>query len=455
MAENLRQYTDLREYSQHTIRYPGAARSRMSLFVYSLAFYLLIPFALLRLLVRSVKAPAYRQRWAERFGFFRLPSSWRSERTVIWVHAVSVGETVAAVPLVRWIQTRYPDHQLVISTMTPTGSERVRAQFGESVFHVYLPYDLPGAMARAIRRLNPALLIVMETELWPNLLWRCQRAGCRTLLVNARLSEKSARGYRRLGPLTRAMLARLDVIAAQAPADAERFIALGAQPDRVHVAGSLKFDVTPPPSSEEVPPFFARLARMERPVLVAASTREGEEEKVLDAFRACLTRVPDLLLVLVPRHPERFNSVARLCEDRQFTVLRRSSDQPCDPGIQVLLGDSMGEMWQYYRLADVAFVGGSLVDTGCHNVLEPAALGLPVLIGPSRFNFEAICNLLQASGALIAVADPEDLAQQVMQLLDNPSWREAMGRSGRQIVESNRGCLQQLGTLIETQLATR
>ena len=419
--------------------------------LYSLAFYLLIPFVLVRLLYRSLRAPAYRRRWGERFGFFRLSAGWNSEVETIWIHAVSVGETLATVPLIRMLQNSYPEIQLVVTTMTPTGSERVEALFGDDLFHVYIPYDLPGSMQRFITRVNPALLIVMETELWPNLLHYCKSAGCRTMLVNARLSEKSARGYRRFSNLTRTMLQQLDVIAAQAQADGERFIELGARDDSVHIAGSLKFDISPP-SDQQPAAVFAQFASLQRPVLIAASTRDGEDEKVLEAFQQCLVQEPQLLLVLVPRHPERFDHVARLCEQQGLSFERRSRDQLNDENVQVWLGDSMGEMWSYYRLADLAFVGGSLVDTGCHNVLEPAALGIPVLVGPSQFNFATICNQLQEAGALITVADQNDLAQQVMQLLGNPQWRNSMGHAGRHIVESNRGCLQRLEALIAEQL---
>ncbi|MCB1671433.1 MAG: lipid IV(A) 3-deoxy-D-manno-octulosonic acid transferase [Gammaproteobacteria bacterium] len=423
----------------------------MSRIAYSLLFYLLTPLILVRLLLRSRQAPAYRNRWSERFGRFRVPADWQSSPGAIWVHAVSVGETMAAAPLIRLLLGRYPDRRLVVTTMTPTGSERVRALFGDSVFHVYLPYDLPGAMARLLGKLNPALLIIMETELWPNLLHQCRRAGCRTMVVNARLSGKSARGYRRLGPLTRGMLGEIDLIAAQAAPDRERFMALGAAPDRVEVVGSLKFDIMPPPAAD-LPPFFAALVLLQRPILVAGSTREGEEEKVLLAFRQCLAALPQLLLVLVPRHPERFDSVARLCKEQGFNLVRRSRDESCDETTQVLLGDSMGEMWNYYAVGDLAFVGGSLVDTGCHNVLEPAALGIPVLIGPSRFNFETISRQLQESGALVIVADADELARQVLQLLDEPLRRQEMGTAGRRLVESNRGCLQRLAERIDAQL---
>ena len=421
-------------------------------YLYSTIFYLLIPVVLARLVYRSLRAPAYGQRWRERFGFFQLPDNWRPEERVIWIHAVSVGETLAAVPLVKLFQHKYPEAQIVMTTMTPTGSERVQALFGDSVFHVYLPYDLPGAMRRFLIKIKPELLVIMETELWPNLLHGCQAVGCRTMLVNARLSEKSSRGYQRIAKLTRTMLTQLDMIAAQAAGDADRFIRLGASPDKVSVIGSLKFDIDPPDNRHSLPAVFQQVSSLQRPVLIAASTREGEEEKVLEAFQQCLVQEPRLLLILVPRHPERFAGVARLCEQQGLTLERRSSDQLNSEALQVWLGDSMGEMWDYYRLADLAFVGGSLMDNGCHNVLEPAALGIPVLAGPSQFNFATICNMLQEGGALITVADQHDLAQQVLQLLANSPWRRSMGQAGRHLVESNRGCLQRLESLIAEQL---
>lgn len=424
----------------------------MNRYLYSLLFYLVMPLALLRLLVRALKSPAYRRRWRERFGYPQgIPSI--APGTLIWVHAVSVGETLAAVPLVNYLLRTYPHRRVLVTTMTPTGSDRVRQQFGDRVLHCYLPYDLPGAMRRFVRLLRPAALVIMETELWPNLLHFARQQGVKTLLVNGRLSIRSARGYGRLPALTRSTLANLDVIAAQGQADADRFVALGANPERVHVTGSLKFDMDlPQPGSHPLPEVFRRIQGQERPVLVAASTRAGEEEKVLSAFARCVERKPELLLVLVPRHPERFNEVARLCADRGLRVVRRSSGEPVEPQTQVFLGDSMGEMWLYYGLADIAFVGGSLVDTGCHNVLEPAALGIPVLAGPSRFNFQVICDLLQQAGALVGVASEEDLAQQVLQLLDNGAWRRAMGAAGKYIVESNRGSLQRVSSLIDQQL---
>ncbi|MBL4821417.1 MAG: lipid IV(A) 3-deoxy-D-manno-octulosonic acid transferase [Gammaproteobacteria bacterium] len=421
--------------------------------IYSVVFYLAVPLLLLRLLYRSLKAPAYGRRWAERFSFIDLPKDFKRTEKSIWVHAVSVGETQAAVPLIKNLLRNYPDKSIVVTTMTPTGSERVRVLFGDSVFHTYIPYDLPGAMGRFIHKINPGVLIIMETELWPNVLHQCHKAGVRTILANARMSEKSANGYRRISSITRKMLGEIDCIAAQAEADSIRFVELGADKEKVSVTGSLKFEIEPPDIKiDNLPNIFRQIKQSNRPVLIAASTREGEEKKIIAAFRQCLEQEPTLLLELVPRHPERFNAVARLCDEHHLELVRRSSEAPVTAQTQVLLGDSMGEMWFYFSVADIAFVGGSLVNTGCQNVLEPAALGIPVLVGPSQFNFETICNQLREAGALVTVENEQDLAGQVLQLLGDPRQRSAMGTAGKGIVESNKGSLGRLTSVIEQQL---
>jgi 3-deoxy-D-manno-octulosonic-acid transferase len=272
-------------------------------------------------------------------------------------------------------------------------------------------------------------------------------------LVNARLSEKSAAGYKRVGALSKEMLSGISCIAAQAQPDADRFIALGVDSQKVTVTGSLKFDVElPDVDSSSLPELFRQIKNSNRQVLIAASTREGEDEKVLSAFRQCLEQEPSLLLVLVPRHPERFDDVARLCEAQQLDALRRSSDISLAEETQVIIGDSMGEMWLYFSLADIAFVGGSLVNTGCHNVLEPAAMGIPILVGPSQFNFESICDQLRLAGALITVVDENDLAQNQLHLLSHPEKRSEMGIAGRKLVESNKGSLEKLKVVMEEQL---
>jgi 3-deoxy-D-manno-octulosonic-acid transferase len=409
--------------------------------LYNLVFYLGVPVILLRLLFRSIKAPLYRQRWGERFAFIDVPASGEGKAGCIWIHAVSVGETIAAVPLIKQLQTSYPSRLIVVTTSTPTGSDRVQQLLGDSVFHVYTPYDLPGSIKRFLQRVRPSLLIIMETELWPNMIHYCHQRGVKILLANARLSDKSAAGYRRIEQMSRGMLSKIDYITAQAQSDADRIIALGAGPDKILVTGSLKFDVDIPGNSENLPPGFDSLSRTERPVLIAASTREGEDKKILSALALCLEQIPNLLLILVPRHLERFNSAAKLCEERGFKVQRRSDDSAVEESSVVFLGDSMGELLNYFRLADIAFVGGSLVDTGCQNVLEPAALGIPVVTGPSQFNFEHICKQLEAAGGLITVADETELARCVVDLIGNKVKLREMGDANKKMVAANQGAL--------------
>ncbi|MFM1897595.1 MAG: hypothetical protein RLZZ385_2669 [Pseudomonadota bacterium] len=422
----------------------------MSRFIYSQILYLAIPLIILRLLWRSLRAPAYLQRWGERFAFSSPPLGLSDAGPCIWIHAVSVGEVLAAVPLVRHLQQSRPQQPILVTTMTPTGSERVRQALGDQVFHCYLPYDLPLAVQRFVRRANPLLLVIMETELWPNLIHACRQAAVPVLLANARLSARSARGYARFPGLTGDMLAGLQGIAVQAEPDRERLLALGAEAGRIEVTGSLKFDIEVPRlRDEDLPELLRDIRHSGRPVWIAASTRQGEEEKILTALQHCLASRPDLLLVLVPRHPERFNSVARLCEQTGLQVLRRSQGGQVTQDHQVLLGDSMGEMWFYYSVAQIAFVGGSLVPNGCHNVLEPAALGIPVLAGPSQFNFATICQQLEEAGALLTVADEDELGKTVLKLLDNPDWRQAMGSAGQLVMTRNHGALQRIVSIVE------
>lgn len=424
--------------------------------IYNLVFYLLLPIVVLRLLWRALflPAPAYARRWGERLGFVSEARAQRSEDKWIWVHAASVGESVAISPLVLELRAKRPDWGVVVTTMTPTGSERIHALFGEDVCHVYAPYDYAGAVKRFLRTFKPALVILVETELWPNLVHYSKQSGARVMVANARLSEKSYRGYERFSALGKPMLQQIDCIAAQTETDAARFQRLGVAPEVLRVTGSIKFDIQLPARlTEQTQALRARILD-QRPVWIAASTREGEDEQVIDAFRQVLSSIPDALLVLVPRHPERFNSAARLCEKYALKVVRRSSEEPVDTMTRVFLGDSMGELLVYFGLADVAFVGGSLVNTGCHNVLEPAALGLPVLTGPSQFNFQAICDQLSERGALLKVSSPTELAEQLVRLLNDPAEREAMGSAGRQVIADSRGALQRIYNLVMDELAS-
>ena len=405
---------------------------------YTLLFHLALPLIALRLYLRGRQAPAYRRRVAERFSF-SLPALMPGG---IWVHAVSVGESIAAAPLIKALLERHPELPVTVTCMTPTGSERIRALFGERVQHCYLPYDLPWAAARFLDRVRPRLAVIMETELWPNHIHQCARRGIPIVLANARLSEKSARGYARFAALTRPMLAEMSWIAVQTEAEAERFRQLGARPERVSVTGSIKFDLTIDPDL----PVRARALRASwgadrRPVWIAASTHAGEDEIVLDAHRRLLAERPDGLLILVPRHPERFEAVHVLCQRQGFPTVRRSSSLPVGAEDQVLLGDTMGELLFLYALADVAFVGGSLVPNGGHNLLEPAALGLPVLSGPHLFNFLEIAAQLRAAGALLEVANGEELAAQLANLLAAADRRRLMGNSALGVLQASQGAL--------------
>ena len=414
-------------------------------FAYSSILYLLTPFFLLHLLRRASTAPAYRQRWSERFALYRGD---RASPTDIWIHAVSVGEAEAAFPLVRALKARYPGTSVLVTTTTPTGSARVRAVLGDSVRHVYLPYDLPGAVCRFLRRFRPRLGIVMETEIWPNLYAQCRRSTIPLFLVNARLSGKSARRYRRLLPLVRETLIDLACIAAQTQHDADRFIALGALPDTVVVTGNIKFDQPVPEGLNEEAAAIRSFIFRQRPVWIGASTHEGEDEQLLDVYVELKRRIPALLLVLVPRHPERFGPVATLCRDRGLSVVLRSENRACDDSTDLFLVNTMGELKLFYGAADAAFVGGSLVPTGGHNVLEPAGLDVPVLFGPHMFNFEAIARNLIEAGAAVQVADKTALAAELLDMLQNEARRRRMGENGRSFVAENRGALDETMGLI-------
>ncbi len=409
--------------------------------LYTLLLHLALPLIALRLYLRGRKAPAYRLRIAERFAF-QLPPL---KPGGIWVHAVSVGESIAAAPMIRALRERHPELPITVTCMTPTGSERIRALFGDSVQHCYLPYDLPWAAARFLDRLQPKLAVIMETELWPNHIHQCAMRGIPTVLANARLSEKSARGYARFKGLTRPMLAEMSWIAAQTEAEAERFRQLGARPECVSVTGSIKFDLTIDP---ELQPRAQMLRSSwgaeKRPVWIAASTHAGEDEIILAAHRQLLVECPDSLLILVPRHPERFEAVHVLCQREGFSTVRRSSGQPVGESDQVLLGDTMGELLFLYALADVAFVGGSLVPSGGHNLLEPAALGLPVLSGPHLFNFLDIAAQLREAGALKEVADASVLHEALQQLQADNAPHQRMVQAGLEVLKTNQGVLERL-----------
>lgn len=403
---------------------------------------LLLPYALGRLAWRSRREPGYRRNLAERFGFY--PRS-REDATspLIWVHAVSVGETRAAEPLVRALQRRYPDHRILLTHMTPTGRRAGETLFGEGVQRCYLPYDFPGAVGRFLDHFQPRLGVLLETEIWPNLIHACKARDLPLFLVNARLSEKSYRGYRRFGALTRPSIAGLTAIAAQASDDAQRLSALGAR--EVAVTGNIKFDVAPPVDQLELGRMW-REGYGARGVLLAASTREGEERLVLNAY-ALLPPAP--LLVIVPRHPQRFDEVAALLERRGLRYERRSTGRAVSAETQVLLGDSMGEMPAYYAACDVAFIGGSLLPYGAHNFIEACAIGTPVLLGPHTYNFAQAAEQAIASGAARRVANAEDLARVAGRLLKDGDMRAGMSQHALEFSRTHQGATERIMAMLE------
>ena len=397
--------------------------------LYSLAVTALLPWALLHLLWRSRRQPEYRRHWGERLGFTRLPQA----RPVIWIHAVSVGETRAAQPLIAALLRSHPGANILLTHMTPTGRQTGTELFGDRVQQVYLPYDLPWAVTRFLDHYRPSLGLVMETELWPNLVAACRQRRLPLLLVNARLSERSARRYGRWAALTAEALAGLTAIGAQGEEDAARLRHLGAP--AVQVCGNLKYDIAPAPAQLElVPDFRARCG--DRPVCLCASTRDGEEALILEAWRRAQ---PAALLVIVPRHPQRFDEVAALTARLGFRLQRRSDGQPVAANTEVWIGDSMGEMFAYYGASDLAFVGGSLLDFGSQNLIEPCAVGTPAVIGPSTFNFADAAREALAAGAVVQVTDADDLMASWKRLLADPEARQAMAAAGRSFVARHQG----------------
>ena len=412
--------------------------------LYNLLTYLLFLPYVGYWLIRGITNRSYLQRIGERLGI-GYP---RLDRC-IWIHAVSVGEVVAAVPLIRALGRRYPDRQMLVTTVTPTGAARVAALFGDEVHHTYIPFEAPHVVSRFFSATKPEIAPVSETEIWPNLYRGCGVRGIPLVLVSARISPKSVRSYRRLLPLFRETLSHGIIIAAQSEADAERFLSLGAAPERTRVTGNIKFDVELPADL----PARGRKLRAdlfgERPVWIAASTHEGEEEIVLSAHQELLKTNPDLLLALVPRHPQRFSAVRDLIVKQGMGVVSRSDGERCGAATQVFLGDTMGELTLFYAASDVAFVAGSLVPVGGHNLLEPAALGLPLLSGPHVFNAQEIADMFVAKGACKLVHDSAELAVAVGELLSDPETASRLGAAGREILERNRGSLDRLMAMIE------
>ncbi|WP_338559387.1 lipid IV(A) 3-deoxy-D-manno-octulosonic acid transferase [Erwinia sp. E_sp_B04_7] len=419
--------------------------------LYTVLLYLIQPLIWLRLWLRGRKAPAYRKRWAERYGY----CAGKVKPDGILLHSVSVGETLAAVPLVRALRHRYPSMPITVTTMTPTGSERAASAFGKDVHHVYLPYDLPGSMNRFLDNVKPRLVIIMETELWPNMIALLHERKIPLVIANARLSERSAKGYKKLGKFMQRLLQRITLIAAQNQEDGERFISLGLKRSQLTVTGSLKFDISVTPELAARAITLRRQWAPRRPVWIATSTHEGEESIILEAHRKLLTRFPNLLLILVPRHPERFVTAREMTQKAGLSFTLRSSGEIPSGSTQVVIGDTMGELMLLYGIADLAFVGGSLVDRGGHNPLEAAAHAIPVLMGPHTLNFKDICAKLEKADGLITVTDASSLDKEIGTLLTDEDYRLYYGRHAVEVLHQNQGALQRLLQLLEPHLPQR
>jgi len=408
---------------------------------YNILLYLLLPYVWLRLAWRARRQRGYLEHVGERFGRYAP----RPSGNLIWVHAVSVGETRAAEPLIRALARRYPGHRVLLTHMTPTGRDTGVALFGDAVTRCYLPYDYPGAVERFLKHFRPATGILMETEVWPNLVRACGVHGIPLYLANARLSEKSFAGYRRIARLASQSFAGFSGVAAQSEDDARRLRALGA--GSVRVTGSIKFDVDPPADQLELGRAWRREWGAQRAVLLAASTREGEETLLLEALEA--VRLPGLLTVIVPRHPQRFDEVASLLAGRGIPFQRRSGQTAIANDTQVLLGDSMGEMFAYYAACDVAFIGGSLLPLGGQNLIEACAAGKPVLIGPSTYNFAEAAELAVRAGAAVQLPDAASIAREAARLLRDRDAAQRMGKAGTAFCAAHRGATAKVLELVQ------
>ncbi|HQT81843.1 MAG: hypothetical protein B7Z60_06705 [Ferrovum sp. 37-45-19] len=411
---------------------------------YRFIIALLLPFAFLRLLWKSRLDSRYRQHWLERLGFIPLIK----QGPVIWLHAVSVGETRAAVSLIQQINILYPDHKIILTHMTPTGRSTEERVLNTLALRYYLPYDTPGAVKRFLNRLQPDLGILLETEIWPELISQCHQQSIPLLLVNARLSQRSYERYQRYQPLTKNILQQLSVIATQSAQDAERFKLLGAQ--EVVVVGNIKFDAARA-LQQNSQDNLRRLWSQERKVWLAASTRPGEEEIIINLFQRL--NIEHQLLILVPRHPQRFQEVAALLHKKNIRFIRRSQQQPIPDNVGVLLGDSMGEMGNYYQGADLAVMGGSILPFGGQNLIEATAMGCPVIVGPHTYNFQEAVHFALDAGAAVRFEKTDELLSIIPQLLNDTRKRTAMGEAGQHFTLTHQGATSTILTLIQRQIA--
>lgn len=416
---------------------------------YSAVFYCLLPFLVLRLLWRSLKAPDYRKRWRERFAYYDRPMP----HGIVWFHAVSVGEAEALFPLVKLIQAGFPQQPILVTTTTPTGSARVQSVLGVTVEHVYLPYDVPVIIKRFMAAFKPKLAVVMETEIWPNLCHFCGTNNIPLFLINARLSEKSTRGYGKLPSLIRPALAQIKIIAAQTQADAERYLAIGATCGQVRVAGNIKYDLVIAEATLAAGKKLKADAFKGRFVWLAASTHSGEEQILLEAYNELKKVIPELLLMIAPRHPERFLDAENLCRHYNLRVVTRGANMPVQSDTDIYLADTMGELKMLYAASDVAFVAGSLVPVGGHNILEACAAGVPVLFGPYMANFKEIAAKALAQQAARQCIDKREIVTAVFEIYSNPAYRNTLTACGTALLANNRGALNQYYQLLSKEIA--
>ena len=413
----------------------------MNRFIYTLLLYLSLPIAILKLIAKERKSPFRKAKLKNQLGFVTKTSG-----KVIWVHCVSVGEFNAARPLIDQILDIYPEHKLAITTTTITGAEAVRNHYQDRVIHYFFPFDLPFIVGSFVNKINPVACILLETEIWPNLINNLNKKAIPVMLINARLSERSLNKYQKFSSkLVQKTINQLILIGSQNDPSSERFLSLGALPDKVVTVGNLKFDS----NEKDNPNTTQSLQQMigQRRVVVFASTREGEEKKIIQSYVNLKDKF-DALLIIVPRHPQRFDEVFNLIVDSGLKVKRRSDGLGCDESIQVLLGDSMGELLSYYSVCDIAFIGGSLIDTGGQNMLEAAAASKPILFGPSVFNFEKIAQLFLEKDAAIQVGDADDLMKTISALLLDDTKRQKLGENAKNSFEKNRGAVDRLLKLI-------
>ncbi|GGP47847.1 3-deoxy-D-manno-octulosonic acid transferase [Shewanella saliphila] len=400
------------------------------------------------LVFRAIKSPDYRRRWSERFGFAKL------QRTDVLIHSVSMGETLAAVPLIKQLMAQNPQYTFTVTTTSPTGSAEVIKALGDKVQHCYLPFDFAYAVKRFLRQTQPKHFIIMETELWPNLLHFAKQQGATMVLANARLSQKSADKYAKKRRLSTPMLKLLSLVLVQTQAEAERFIALGVEPQKIKVCGSLKFDLTIDPNKkQQALQMRSQWQRSDTPIWVAGSVHPGEFAAILAAHKQLLVSFPNALLIMAPRHPEQFNLAAITITQAGFKLARRSMNDDVSIDTQVLLGDTMGELLMLYGAADQAFVGGTLIEGGGHNPLEPAAMGLPVYVGPNHWNFAEITELLANAGGLQCVAGAEELAALLAAKWCNPAEYQQASDAALAVVSQNRGALTKQFSFIDSLMA--